>query len=309
MRLAVAILNYRTPALTAAALASLAGEIDGGRDRAIVVDNGSGDDSVDRLRAVIAARGWASWAEVRPLAANGGFAHGMNQVLGRVDAEAYLLLNSDARLRPGAVAALLAALGSRPDAGVLGPCLVWPDDTPQVSCFRFPSLLSELERAAATGPVSRLLRRYEIVRGRGAVGDPDWVSFACVLIRRETRARVGLLDEGYFMYSEDVDYCRRARGAGWRVAYVPAARAVHLRAGGAPWAPRRPPYWFASRARYFAKFHGRRGLLAANLCWTAGCLVARAREALRGVRDRAPRESCRAIWRHSRRLLARRDRA
>ena len=90
-----------------------------------------------------------------------------------------------------------------------------------------------------------------------------WISFACVMVRRQVIDQIGLLDDGYFMYVEDTDYCRRARAAGWEIWYWPASRVVHLRGGSSPVKSltakrgRRPRYYYASRSRYLAKFYGR----------------------------------------------------
>jgi len=132
--------------------------------------------------------------------------------------------------------------------------------------------------------------------------EPAWLSFACALIRREVIESVGPLDAGYFLYFDDIDYCRRARRAGWGVLHRPEARVVHLRGGSGPVKQlsrslqHRPGYFYASRARYFAKFYGRLGLWAANALWEAGRAIAWCRETL----GRKPRHTCRGepvdIW-------------
>ncbi len=283
MRLATVILNYQTPALVAACLSSLCSEIDAARDRVIVVDNGSGDGSYEHLVQLIRERGWDGWATVIGSPVNGGFAAGNNRVLATVRADTYLLLNSDTVVRRGAVAELLGVMQQRPDVGVVGPRLEWPDGGPQLSCFRFPSALGDFLAAAATGPLNRLLHSYSVrLPLSDAPMEPQWISFAAALLRREVVERVGLLDEGYFMYFEDVDYCRRTLQAGWQVVYWPAAHVVHLHAGRQTRAGRStsrwPRYYYASRARYFAKFHGRVGLWIANALWSAGRTVSRARQ-------------------------------
>jgi len=112
----------------------------------------------------------------------------------------------------------------------------------------------------------------------------EWISFACVLIRAEAFAAIGPMDEGFFMYFEDVDYCRRARLAGWQIAYTPEARVVHLRGGRTPEEfaqeerRRRPRFYYESRSRYLAKYYGRTGPLRANVCWTLGRGISLVRE-------------------------------
>lgn len=284
-RVAVVIVNYRTPELCCDALASLAGEIDPERDVAVVVDNASGDGSAEQIEAWIAARDAAHWARLLRARGNGGFAAGNNLAIRSVDADFYLLLNSDAQLRPGALAALLAAAAARPDAGLLGPRIEDAAGVAQMSTFVDHSPASELIRGAATGPLSRLLRRWDVGQAEPS-GEPDWLSFACVMIRRAVVETAGLLDEGYFLYYEDCDYCRRARRAGWKHAYVPEARALHLH-GASSSLPaalsrreRAPAYLYDSRARYFTKFYGRSGLWLANALWTLGRTLSLTRERL-----------------------------
>ena len=118
--------------------------------------------------------------------------------------------------------------------------------------------------------------------------EPEWVSFACVLIREKVITDIGHLDDGFFMYFEDIDFARRARRAGWNVRYEPAARVVHLRGGSSPVKEskarrdRVPRYYYASRSRYFAKWYGGRlGIMLANTCWMGGRFVSWLMELLR----------------------------
>lgn len=284
-RVAIVIINYRTAPLVLDCLETLASEIDPAEDRVVVVDNASCDGSLQRLHTAFWERGWSEWAKLVPAERNGGFSAGNNIGFAAVDADAYLLLNSDTQLRPGALQGLLHALEQHPEAGLVSPRLEWPDGTPQESCFRYPSPASELMRAARTAPVSSLLRRFEVplpVSDRPM--NVPWTSFACVMIRREVLDTVGRMDEGYFLYFEDIDYCRRAQRAGWTILHWPRARVVHLRGGSGPvktahaQRTRLPRYYFESRARYFAKFYSIPGLWLTNAGWLAGRCVAFARE-------------------------------
>jgi GT2 family glycosyltransferase len=282
--LAVIVLNYRTYDLTVDCLASLQAEVEPGV-RVVVVDNASGDGSDERLEREVAARGWSGWAAVVRAPRNGGFAAGNNFGIRAVDAAAYLLLNSDTLVRPGALRALRDAMRAHPDAGVIGSGILTPEGGLAYSSFRFSGPVSELVRAANTGPITRALRRFDpILPLQDEPRDAEWVSFAAVLIRRETIERIGLLDDGYFMYFEDVDYCRRARAAGWKVLYWPPSKIVHLEGGSSSMSDRlrkrAPRYYYEARARYFAKWYGRTGLWIANCLWYVGRAVSLAREAL-----------------------------
>jgi N-acetylglucosaminyl-diphospho-decaprenol L-rhamnosyltransferase len=304
-RVAAIILNYRTPDLTVDCLATLAPErADCPGLSAVVVDNASDDGSAEAVAGAIERRGWSGWARLVRAAENRGFAAGNNLGIASAEADFYWLLNSDTLVRRGATAELLRAAAARPEFGLYSPRLEWPDGAPQVSCFRFLRPPTEAVRSAAVGALTRLLRRYEpaLPLPDGPI-EPGWTSFASVLIRRAVLATVGPLDEGYFMYYEDVDYCRRARAAGFRVLHWPAARVVHLR-GRSGTVKRdtaerrpRPTYFYAARARYYAKFHGRAGLWVANLWWLAGRAVGLVRAAV-GPRRQSPvcRREARDIW-------------
>ena len=302
-RLAVVVLNYKTPGLVADCLATLESELDHERDVAVVVDNCSGDGSADEIESTLKNNGWTGWAVLVRSEVNGGFSAGNNVGMKSVDADFYLLLNSDTLVRPGAIAELLRAAEERPKAGLIGPRLEWTDANPQNSCFRDKSIWSELIAGAQSGPITKMFGSRDV--SMGIFEEParaDWVSFACVLVRKEVVDRIGLMDEGYFMYFEDADYCRLARRAGFDVLYWPSARVVHLRGGSSPvktyMAARKrlPAYFYASRTRYFVKFGGRVGLVAANTAWTVGWLIALARRIFQGRRIGTPKRALRDNW-------------
>jgi N-acetylglucosaminyl-diphospho-decaprenol L-rhamnosyltransferase len=290
-RVAAIVLNYRTPDLSASCARSVRPHLDPERDILLVVDNASGDESAEKLRAEFAS---PQRPEVRVISTerNGGFAFGNNVGIRAVDARAYLLLNSDTLVRPGAIETLFRFLEDHPHAGVVGPRLEWESGEAQVSGFRFHRPITELIAGSATGPIQRLLARWDVPL---AVADQarrvEWVSFAAVMIRAEVIRKVGALDESYFMYFEDADYCRSAGRAGFEVWQEPAARVVHLRGQSSPVKrlhaarQRLPRYYYASRALYFRKHFGRSGCLAANLLWTTGRAVSWLRETF-GAKER-----------------------
>lgn len=286
IRASVVVLNYATPSLTIDCLASLAPEIEQTEGaRVVVVDNRSPDESAERIERAISEQGWERWARLVRAERNAGFSGGNNVGIRAQRADAYILLNSDTIVRPGAIRELLAASESNPAAGIIGPRLEWPSGEAQESAFRYRSPRTEMLMAAGTSVVTRLLGgRMVGMEPIDEAFEAEWVSFACVLIRREVIDRVGLLDEGYFMYFEDADLCRRARLEGFSVMCWPRSRVVHLRGGtssvkaDSARRARRPAYYYASRSRYYAKFYGPAGLWATNMLWGAGRLVALARE-------------------------------
>jgi hypothetical protein len=217
----VVVLNYRTPALALAAAESAARDVDAQRDVVVIVDNDSGDGSAEELQAGLSALNLPHVSLVCS-PNNGGFAAGNNFGIRSVSAEAYVLLNSDTLVRPGTFDRLLSVLSSDRSIGIVSPLLCGEDDAPQISCFRFMSPASEFIRGASTGIVTRLLQRYDVPLGvQSQRVETPWTSFACVMIARRVFEEVGLLDEGYFMYFEDADYCRLARRHGFRVVHQP----------------------------------------------------------------------------------------
>ncbi|MCC5821681.1 MAG: glycosyltransferase family 2 protein [Phycisphaerales bacterium] len=295
----VVVLNYRTPDLVVDCLASLERQVSPGVREVVVVDNCSPDDSAERIRKAIADRGWAGWARVVASPVNGGFAAGNNVGVRAADAGIYILLNSDTIVRPGAIDTLVGALRGADDrVGIIGPRLEWPDGEAQVSTFRFRSPLTELISASRSGWLGRRFLGHVVARPVvRAVDDLDWVSFACVAIRDAVFERVGMIDERYFMYYEDMDFCRRAKGAGFLVGHEPAARVVHLRGGSSEVKrntverKRRPAYYYAARSHYFHTWYGPVGRWAANLLWICGWGLA----ACLGRSDAVERE-WRDIW-------------
>lgn len=291
-RLLVVIVNYQTTDLVMQCLDSLRGEVEAiGGVEVVVSDNASGDDSVRLLGAFIEQRGYGAWCRLLPLERNGGFAYGNNECIrdaqSRGDLPEYiLLLNPDTYIRRGAFKHLMAYMDQHPEVGIAGSRLEDPDGTPQRSAFRFHTLLSEVENGFCFGPVSRILRDHVVAC---PVSDEpvrtDWVAGASMMIRRDVIDRIGLMDEAFFMYYEEVDFCKRAADAGFHCAYVPASRVVHLvgQASGVTDKKvrrRRPGYWFDSRRRYFLKHHGALKSQLIDLLWVLGRCTFRFRNAV-----------------------------
>ena len=309
IQLLIVIVCYRAVDLTIDCLRSLAPQIcDVAGAKVTVCENGSGGDAIEALRDAIEQNGWQDWVTIIDVHPNRGFAGGNNAVLSAalsngIPPKFFLLLNSDTIMRPGAIKDLVDAADRCPDAGIIGPRLEWPDGTPQGSCFLDFAPIHEFISAASSGPITRLFRR-----GHGTLPISDspceaqWISFACALIRGEVMVSCGTLDDGYYLYFDDADYCRRARNQGWKVMYAPAARVVHLRGRSNPLKSltaerqRRPRYWYVSRSRYYAKFYGRARLWLANVLWTSGRLISLSRELLGGRERRVCESEWRDIW-------------
>ena len=291
----VVIVNYRTPQLTIDCLESLRGELSAMPNlRVVVTDNASGDDSNVRLAAYLSQANLGGRVEFQPLDTNGGFAFGNNAAIRPALASAappefFLLLNPDTLLRPQGIVQLVEFMRSHPTAGIVGSRLEDPDGTAQVSAFRFPSVASEFDHALRLGIVTRFVKHKVVAPPIPQTETPmDWVAGASMLIRREVFDAIGLLDEKYFMYYEEVDFCWRAKQAGWPCWYAPQSHVVHLvgQASGVTIRhvrpKRRPDYWFESRRRYFVRTLGKWGAAlsdAATLIglstWQLRCLLQR----------------------------------
>ena len=283
----IVIINYRTPKLLIDCLTSLEKDMELEQTTVTVVDNCSGDDSVKQIEQAIKENRWNESVNLIESSVNGGFSAGNNIGIKAKKADAYLLLNSDTIVRPGAIKYLVEVMRANPEAGLVSPRLEWLDGTPQISCFRFHSPFSEFIDAAGSGPITNLLKKFDVpIPVSDTLIRPQWTSFACVLIRHQVIKQVGMMDEGYFMYFDDVDYCRRAIDVGWQILHVPQARVVHLRGGSNSVkadvaARKRPkPYLYASRTRYFTKFYGLIGLWIANFFWLIGRSISLFRELL-----------------------------
>jgi N-acetylglucosaminyl-diphospho-decaprenol L-rhamnosyltransferase len=267
--LLIVILNYRTADLTIACLRSLAAQVAQlSGVEVVVTDNASGDGSAQRIQRAIVEGGMSSWARCEALPLNGGYAYGNNAAIRKAlsrpnPPEFVLLLNPDTELRPHAVRTLVDFMRLHPEAAIAGSRLEDPDGTPQYSAFNFPSAWSELDRGLQLGLVTRLLAERVVQRPiPDDACEVDWVAGASMLVRSEVFERVGLIDEAYFLYFEEVDFLLRAKRAGYRTFYVPQSRVVH-HVGASTGVtnekqpPRRvPDYWFDSRRRYFLKNHG-----------------------------------------------------
>jgi len=218
----------------------------------LVLDNASRDGSAE------AAAAHPAVTEVLRLTRRRGKAENDSEVLGRAHGRFLLMLNEDSELLPGATAALHAALESHPRAAAAGAALLRPDGRPQPSAWRFPGPRAALLTALM------LHRRLVVQSGGGtAVREVDWAQSAALMVRAQAGRAVGWLDPAFFVYSDEVDFCKRLRDAGWTVLHVPAARAVHheqLSTGAVP--RRRIVEMSRNRDRYMRKHHSAPAALA-----------------------------------------------
>jgi len=294
-KVGVCIVNYKTPHLVEECLAGL--ESLGNQDTSlnvVVVNNESGDDSVDRLNAFIEDKKWHSWVTIIDGEINGGFSYGNNIAIRHLkdhfQPEYFWLLNPDTLPLPDSLQQLIETLNSDDTIGIAGSRLQDEDGTGQIAAFNFPKPFGDFVNTLGVGFIRRLFSRY-VIAERLHEGEPeqvDWVAGASMLIRASVIDKVGLMDDHYFLYFEEVDYCLAAKNTGFSTYIVPSSLVIH-HVGAATGisdtrkqAPRRPRYWFESRKRFFAKNYGTFGLLLADCLWMFAYILHSLKNKLKG---------------------------
>src|SRR5215212_10215254 len=256
--MSIVILNWNVADLLARCIESLpqaAGNL-WERTEVLVVDNASTDGSVEMLRARFPG------VRLIALPANLGFTRGNNVGIAASRGKYIFVLNPDTVACPGSIAALADYMEEHVEVGIAGPRLLNPDGSLQPSRRRFPTLVAALVESTPVEqwfPNALPLRRlYMADRPDGETQQVDWLSGAALMCRAETLRQVGLFDPGYFMFSEEVDLCRRVAAAGWSVAYLPAAEIIHYggRSTGRNVAARHI-HFNTSKARYYRVHEGR----------------------------------------------------
>jgi hypothetical protein len=253
MSMAIVVVNHNTREHLAACLASVMPERP---DQVIVVDNASTDGSPESVRR--------AYPEVEVIeAGNGGFGAGANIGISHARHPYVLLLNSDTRLRPGALDALTRYLDERPDVGLAGPQLLNPDGSLQPSVYPNPGPLADLIRwtsvARIASAIPKLRARYLVDNPHSSQIDVGWLAGAALAIRKAAFDEIGGFDASFFMYSEEVDLAYRMQKAGWRVRFAPVAEVSHV--GGASTAAYRAEMMtrlYNSMTHFYRKHYGSR---------------------------------------------------
>jgi N-acetylglucosaminyl-diphospho-decaprenol L-rhamnosyltransferase len=307
---AVVIVTYRSAHLTIEALRSLETQrtASGLSVRAIVVDNDSGDLPI--IERAAAQNAWSSWLALVSAPRNGGFAYGNNLGIARAYAaglpDYIYLLNPDAQVRPGGIAALVRFLTDRPEVGIAGSSFENADGSDWPIAFRFPTLFSEVDAGLQWGLVSRLLKRWVVARVMTKTPEPvDWICGASMMIRPAVLTAIGGLDENYFLYFEETDFCRRARLAGHSTWYVPQSRVMHVMGQSTgvtdarQGAQRLPAYWFESRRRYYVLAFGLWRAAAIDLVALLANSIGHLKRILQGRRRAGVPHFIRDLIRHS----------
>ncbi len=250
--LSIVVVNWNTCELLASCLNSIYATAQHINFDIWVVDNASSDGSVAMLQ-----RDYPTVNLVEN-SINVGFAKANNQAMALSRGQYILLLNSDAMLTPGSLQSLLRAAERQPNAGILGAQLLNTDGTFQASHTPFPNLWQEFLILSGSG--RKLFGRWYPSHGPEEEIGPqqvDYVEGACLLVRRAAFNAVGGLDEDYFMYAEEVDWCYTMRRFGWEVWYEPAAKVIHLGGGSSRQRrTQREADLYKSRVRFFGKHYG-----------------------------------------------------
>jgi GT2 family glycosyltransferase len=253
--LSASVASFRTPALLRECLSALEAERFALDLEVTVIDNASEDGSAELVTTQF------PWVRLIRNQRNVGFGAAHNQAMRAATGRHLLVLNSDAVPAPGALRSLVGFLDEHPDVAVCGPKLRYPDGTVQPSRRRFPTvatLFMESTQLQRSFPSNAVLRRYYVAdRSDDEPQDVDWLVGACLCVRAQAVSEVGLLDERFFMYGEELDWCRRFRAAGWRVAYVPRAEVTHLEGASTRLdLAARDRQFQKSKLQYTAKWHG-----------------------------------------------------
>jgi N-acetylglucosaminyl-diphospho-decaprenol L-rhamnosyltransferase len=285
MELTIILVNYHAREYLPACLAALEAAPPGVPHQVVLVDNSPGDGTAEAVRAHFPS------VTIITNRANVGFGRACNQALRASDTPFVLLLNPDTEVQPGALDALLAALRANPQVAAAGPRLLYPDGRYQHSAFRLPGLAQAFFGFFSLVPLdSRWNGRYPLPRSSRPRAVEHLLG-ACLLIRREALETVGLLDERFFIYFEETDWCARARRAGWELWQVPTATVIHHSgATTRPVAEQMSLQFHRSQALYYRKHRGLAGYLALKAIVVPGIAYRLARSLVAVARRRISTE-------------------
>ena len=252
--LAIVIVSYNTSRLTTNCLHSLTEFPQPMSHQIVIVDNGSSDDTVRVVRAQYPQ------VTIIELERNLGFAAATNRGIASTNSKFVLMLNSDTIVPSGSLATLIDVLANAPGVAVVGPRLIDATGRPELSFGNMLSPLNEFRQkllgiALAMGiePINEWLR-YRTTTAHY----PDWVSGACLLVKRSCGLEVGWLDERFFLYGEDVDFCASLRAGGYRILFSPETEVTHLRGQSGNAIPNRTNHIYRqSQLSFYRKHHPR----------------------------------------------------
>jgi N-acetylglucosaminyl-diphospho-decaprenol L-rhamnosyltransferase len=263
----ISIVSLNTRGLLAACLESVAAST-GIEFEVHVVDNGSTDGS-----PAMVAHDFPHVRLTRS-GSNRGFAAANNCAIREADSRYVLLLNPDTIVSRRTIADMVSFMDDHADVGICGPRIVFPDGRFQSCGYRFPTLMSEVRQSKNLNRLLRHLVGDELPLRVGPVPfEADWVDGACLLIRRDALTDVGLLDEQFFLYAEELDWCFRVRKAGWRIYALPQVEMLHHQGqSSAQMSDFSLAHLVETRLRYYRKNHGVALAVVTSVVYVAGCM-------------------------------------
>jgi N-acetylglucosaminyl-diphospho-decaprenol L-rhamnosyltransferase len=291
----IIIVSWNVADLLAACLDSI--KSDGRNLEIIVVDSASSDNTVEMVQS--------RYPHVKLLAQseNVGFTRGNNIGLKVAQGRYLLLLNPDTEVIDDALSKLVAYMDAHPEVGIVGPHTLNTDGSTQSTKRRFPTFtlgFFESTWLQSYAPKSMLDNFYAADVSDTAVADVDWVQGSCLMARREVYAQIGGLDEGYVMFSEELDWCKRAKDAGWRVVYLGEAQIIHHGGKSTEQVTARKHIHFqTSKLRYFHKHHGAIGAFVLRVFLLASYgsqILFEGAKSLIGLKRDMRNERIRAYW-------------
>jgi GT2 family glycosyltransferase len=271
--LSIIIVNWNTRDLLSRCLKTVCSNLGKLDAEILVIDNASSDGSIEMVKQ--------EFPQVRLIQneENVGFARANNAGINESRGRYYLLLNTDTFVHPGALTTLVRFMDENKDAGAGGCRLYYDDGSLQRSCTSFPTILTELWQALWLDrlfPESRIFGKYWMTYwDYNDAREVDSVIGACMILRREAINEVGLLDDSYFMYSEEVDLCYRLKQSGWKVRFTPKATATHIWGGTSKRIQEEKTFLrlYQSRMLFFRKHYGRAVALLFKSVLTVGSLM------------------------------------
>jgi N-acetylglucosaminyl-diphospho-decaprenol L-rhamnosyltransferase len=280
----IVTVNYKTSTLVTDLIASLTPDLTSlGHTHMVIVDNASGDDSVETINDYINDKN-LNWVTVIASENNAGYAAGnnlaVNSVLDKnVAIERVWFLNPDTKVKAGAGVELIKAMNKN-NLHIVGSRLEDADGTLQCSHFIFPGILSEFSSGLRLGVFDNLIKKY-LVRTEPSSSpiQIDWLAGASFMVSNEYINKIGLMDDAYFLYFEELDFCLQGQRNNMPCWYIPSSKVYHA-VGAATGisdhrkkAPRRPQYWFDSRRRFFLKNYGVLKLICCDLAFIMGYAI------------------------------------
>lgn len=304
--------NYKTPELAIEAIKSVLADTDQLPSFLYhVVDNCSGDHSAELIQAFIEENDLSDRVKLTAVDVNAGYAYGNNVALKEAwqweqRPKYFWLLNPDTQVRPGAGGLLVDYLKSNPKVGMTVSRLEDEDGTPQVSAFRFPKPLSEFLSTIRLGVLDRLFPNSPVpMTVQDEPHQAEWLAGASMMMKADVVKDIGFMNDDYFLYFEELDYCLQANRAGWQCWYVPQSRVFHV-VGAATGisdlrkqAARRPQYWFNSRRRFFVKNYSKFYAAMADFAALLGFGLWRVRQKVEKKPDLDPPHFWKDLFRNS----------